>query len=119
VGRKLTVVALAVAGFLISAVVAFAATSTYRGPMYWSCYCDGNSSYASGWIENWFVKNTSGVSDTMVTLIDNGALGYSWHGTVRSTASAQKSVWASSYVKKGYCRFYSGTAFNGSCFVAS
>ena len=60
-------------------------------------------------MENWFVKSTSGISDTMVTLIDNGAFGYSWHGTVRSTASAQKAVWASSSVKKGYCRFYSGT----------
>ena len=55
------------------------------------------------------MKSTSGISDTMVTLIDNGAFGYSWHGTVRSTASAQKAVWVSSSVKKGYCRFYSGT----------
>jgi hypothetical protein len=114
--RRLVAVATALAGFLISAVVAFAATNTYRGPMYWSCLCDGSSPYASQWIENWFVKSTSGISDTMVTLIDNAS--YSWHGTVRNTASAQKAWWVSSAVKKGYCRFYGGTAFNGSCFVA-
>ena len=114
--RKLVAFNAALAAMLAGAAVALAGTSTYRGPMYWSCFCDGSSSYASQWIENWFVKSTSGVSDTMVTLIDNGS--YGWHGTVRSTASAQRAWWVSSTVKKGYCKFYGGTAFNGSCFVA-
>jgi len=116
-GRKLVAAATALACALVSAAIAFAGTNTYRGPMYWSCPCDGSSPYASQWIENWFVKSTSGVSDTMVTLIDNGS--YGWHGTVRGTASTQKAWWVSSAVKKGYCKFYGGTAFNGSCFVAS
>ena len=115
--RKLVALAAALAGALATAAIAFASTNTYRGPMYWSCPCDGSSPYGSQWIENWFVKSTSGISDTMVTLIDNTS--YSWHGTVRSTASAQKAWWVSSIVKKGYCKFYGGTAFNGSCFVAS
>lgn len=115
--RRLMIVALCAAALLLAAS-AFAATSTYRGPMYWSCYCDGSSSYSSGWLENLFSKSTSGVSDTAVTLIDNGVFGYSWHGTVRNTASSQRAVWATGYVKKGYCKFYGGTAFNGSCTVA-
>ena len=56
----------------------------------------------------------------MVTFIDNGASGYSWHGTVRSTASAQNASPHDdfhAYVKKAYCKFYSRPAFNGSCFV--
>jgi hypothetical protein len=115
--RKLVAVSAAVVSVLVTAAIGLAATNTYRGPMYWSCPCDGSSPYASQWIENWFVKSTSGVSDTMVTLIDNTS--YSWHGTVRSTAATQKAWWVSSAVKKGYCKFYGGTAFNGSCFVAS
>ena len=79
--RKLVAFTAAVAGVLVTAVIALAGTNTYRGPMYWSCFCDGSSPYASQWIENWFVKSTSGISDTMVTLIDNTS--YSWHGTVR------------------------------------
>lgn len=114
-----TVIATAslLATFLISASVAYGAFVSYRGPMYWSCYCDGSSSYAAGWRENYFDKSTSGVSDTAVTFIDNGVFGYSWHGTVRNTAAHQRAYWENSYVKKAYCRFYSGTAFQGVCAV--
>jgi len=119
VRKQFVLLAVVIAGFVASATVAFAAVSTYRGPMYWNCYCDGSSSYSTGWIENWFAKSSSGVSDTMVTLIDNGVYGYSWHGTVRGTAKNQRAVWTTWTVsKKGYCKFYAGTAFNGSCFVA-
>ena len=116
--RQLALLAVCATGFLVSAGASFAGTSTYRGPMYWSCFCDGSSSYSTGWRENWFSKSTSGVSDTMVTLIDGGAYGYSWHGTVRNTAANQRAVWANSVNKKGYCKFYGGSAFNGSCTVA-
>ena len=115
--RKLVAFTAATVGLLVSAAIALAGTNTYRGPMYWSCFCDGNSPYGSQWTENWFVKSTSGVSDTMVTLIDNAS--YGWHGTVRSTASTQRAWWASSAVKKGYCKFYGGTAFSGSCAVGT
>jgi len=119
VKRHVITVLACVVGFLIAAAGAFAASSVYRGPMYWNCYCDGSSSYSSQWLVNYFIKSSSGVSDTMVTLIDNGTYGYSWHGTVRSTASQQRASWVSSVGKKGYCKFYSGTAFNGSCLVSS
>ena len=119
--RKLIVVVLGLVVFLVSAAAGFAATTTYRGPMYWNCYCDGASSYSKVWNENWFAKDSSGVSDTMITFIDAGAYGYSWHGTVRSTASTQHTYANTTiytpYVKKAYCRFYSGTAFHGSCFA--
>ena len=115
--RHLVILLACIAGFLGAAASAYAASSVYRGPMYWSCYCDGSSSYSSQWWDNYFIKDSNGVSDTMVTLIDN--VTYSWHGTVRNTASQQKAWWVSSVVKKGYCKFYSGTAFNGSCLVTS
>ena len=95
------------------------AATIYAGPRYWSCYCDASSSYSSSWYSNDFYKSTSGVSDTMVTLIDSGAFGYSWHGTVRNTAQVQHAYWGVSTTKKGYCKFYGGTAFNGSCAVGS
>jgi len=119
VKRRLLTLLVCCAGFLAAAAVAFGASSLYRGPMYWSCYCDGASSYSSQWVVNYFLKNSNGVSDTMVTLIDNGTYGYGWHGTVRNTASQQRASWVSSVGKKGYCRFYSGTAFTGSCLVTS
>jgi len=102
---------------LISASVAYAAFVSYRGPMYWSGPSDGGSSYSTSWRENYFDKSTSGVSDTGLTFIDNGAFGYSWHGTVRNTAAHQRAYWETSYVKKAYCRFYSGTPFTGVCAV--
>jgi len=119
VKRRLLTLLVCCAGFLAAVAVAFGASSLYRGPMYWNCYCDGSSSYSSQWVVNYFLKNSNGVSDTMVTLIDNGTYGYGWHGTVRNTASQQRASWVSSVGKKGYCKFYSGTAFTGSCLVTS
>jgi hypothetical protein len=116
--KRHLVIAAVTAACLVFATSALAAT-IYVGPRYWSCYCDASSSYSSSWYWNDFYKTTSGVSDTMVTLIDNGAFGYSWHGTVRNTAKIQHAYWGLAYVKKGYCKFYSGTAFNGSCAVGS
>jgi hypothetical protein len=119
VKRQLVIAAAVVAACLALAGSALAAT-IYVGPRYWQCYCDASSSYSSSWFWNDFYKNTSGVSDTMVTLIDNGVFGYSWHATVRSTAQIQHAYWGDPrYVKKGYCKFYSGTAFNGSCAVGT
>jgi hypothetical protein len=119
VKRQLILLAAVAGACLVFVTAALAATSRYIGPTYWSGYWSANSSYSSSWIWNDFYKDTSGVSDTMVTLIDNGALGYSWHGTVRNTARIQHSYWSLNYVKKGYCKFYSGTAFNGSCVVGT
>ena len=116
--RHLVIAAVSIAS-LVFATGALAAT-IYIGPQYWSCYCDASSSYSANWFSNDFYKNTEGVSDTMVTLIDNGVFGYSWHSTVRNTARIQHAYWGDPrYVKKGYCKFYSGTAFNGSCAVAT
>jgi hypothetical protein len=114
---RLTILAVCAACFLLAAAAALATTSQYRGPMYWSCPCDGSSSYSAGWRENWFDKSTSGVSDTAITFIDNGVYGYSWHGTVRNTAAHQRTYASTSYVKKGYCKFYAGTGFTGTCTV--
>jgi hypothetical protein len=122
VRRKLMLVALVVCLFASLTTVALATTTTYRGPMYWDCTClDGSSSYSQQWRETWFIKSTSGTSDTAITFIDSGAYGYSWHGTVRNTASFQRAYAYTSittpYVKKAYCKWYSGTPFNGSCTV--
>jgi hypothetical protein len=120
VSRQRLLAAVCAVVFALSAGAAYAGASTYRGPMYWNCYCDGSSSYSTGWVENWFAKSSSGVSDTVVTLIDNGVYGYSWHGTVRNTAATQRALWLTwTVAKKGYCKFYSGTAFTGSCTVSS
>jgi hypothetical protein len=117
VRRMLIAPALLLATLLVSASVAYGALVSYRGPLYWSCYCDGSSSYAASWRENYFDKSTSGVSDTAVTFIDNGVFGYGWHGTVRNTSAHQRAYWDTGYVKKAYCKFYSGTAFTGVCAV--
>lgn len=108
----------ALAGIVASFVVASGALAAtiYKGPMYWSpTGIDGSSSY-SNWQSNDFSKSTSGVSDTMVTLIDN--VSYSWHGTVRNMNSHQHAFWGwEGTSRKGYCKYYAGTNFNGSCWV--
>ncbi len=114
--RRFTLVAaMAATTALVAASLAFAAT-TYIGPMYWTpTGIDGHSSY-SNWQANDFSKSTSGVSDTVVTLIDNSS--YSWHGTVRNMDSYQHAFWGYEGTdRKGYCKYYAGTNFNGSCYA--
>jgi hypothetical protein len=98
--KRHLVIAAVIAACLVFATSALAAT-IYVGPRYWSCFCDASSSYSSNWYWNDFYKTTSGVSDTMVTLIDNGAFGYSWHGTVRSTAKDPARVLGSRLREEG------------------
>lgn len=119
--RTVSIVAACCAAALLAAGVAYATTSTYIGPKYWCCYESGSSSYWNQWFEAYFIKSTSGVSDTAITFIDNGVFGYSWHSTLRGTQSFQHIYWDGDrrYTKKSYCKYYSGTTFNGSCTVAS
>jgi hypothetical protein len=116
--RQLTLAAVLAAAYMVFATAAVASNLFYIGPTYWGNPRDASSTYDVNWISNDFYKDRSG-SDTMVTLIDNGVFGYSWHATVRNTAQSQRAYWSLAYGKKGYCRYYGGPVFNGSCVVST
>jgi hypothetical protein len=100
---------------LATAGAALAADQTYAGPQQWSTNASAGSSYGSGWIRNYFFKQSSGY-DTTVTFIDN--VSYSWHATVRNSSHTTYTSWWVSNVKRGHCRAHVGY-FWGSCAVFS
>lgn len=85
---------------------------TYRA---WSIGSNGDSSWASNWMLNYFMKDYAGY-DTTVTFIDN--TGYNWHNTVRDTEKWTDTVWYSSATKKAYCVSHVGS-FYGLCMVST
>ena len=109
------IVALVALAALVLSTAASAAQEDYVPYRAWAIGSGGDSSWASNWFQNLFIKDYAGY-DTTVTFIDN--TGYNWHNTVRNTAQWTDTIWSSSATKKAHCVAHVGS-FYGLCTVTT